>query len=140
MWGGNAARINQDIEKSEGVIELTEKLPENLFNANFEAWKYGPVDIDVYKKHKENKYKGNILSLTGLIDAPISIQSPLLKFVDSVLKQVFEINDFSLVSITQDDKVWGNAYKNKEDIKMNNEDIIREYRDKLTIRIKKDKE
>lgn len=132
MWGGNALRINEDIEKGEGTVEIIEKVPESLFEANFEAWKYGPVDIDVYERYKENKYKGSISSLAGLIDASISIQGPLLEFVDSVLKQVFEINDFSLVSITQDDEVWKDAYNNKENIKMSGEDIVKEYKDKLS--------
>ena len=132
MWGGNAAKINEDIDKGEGTIEITEKLPVNLFDANFEAWKYGPVDVEIYNRYKYNMYWGGIESLTNFITASQEIRSLLIEFIDSILKQVFEVNDFSLVSTTQNDKVWKDAYKNKDNVKMNSEDIIKEYKEKLT--------
>lgn len=70
MWGGNAAIINEDIDKGQGTIELTDKVPTLLFDANFEAWKYGPVDIDVYNRYNHNMYWGNIKSLTNFTTTP----------------------------------------------------------------------
>lgn len=131
MWGGNAVIINEGIEKGQGTIELTDKIPTYLFDANFEAWKYGPVDVDVYEKYKENKYKGDISSLTNSTTVSQGILNILISFIDSILKQVFNINNFSLVSITQEDKVWKSAYENSKDIRMDNEDIIKEYKEKF---------
>ena len=54
IWGGNAAIINEDIDKGKGTIELTDKVPTLLFDAKFEAWKYGPVDIEVYTRYNYN--------------------------------------------------------------------------------------
>lgn len=134
MWGGNAAIINEDIDKGQGTIELTDKVPTLLFDANFEAWKYGPVDVDVYDRYKENGYQGDIQSLTDLTTVSQDFLNISMPFIDSVLEQVFEINDFSLVSITQDDKVWESPYEDNEDLSMNNEDIIHEYKVKLSKR------
>lgn len=55
----------------------------------------------------------------------------MIAFINSVLKQVFDINDFSLVSITQEDKVWKSTYEDNKNLVINNEDIIKEYKEKL---------
>lgn len=94
MWGGNAAIINEDIDKGQGTIELTDKVPTLLFDANFEAWRYGPVDIDVYDRYKENGYQGDIQSLTDLTTVSQDFLNILMPFIYSVLEQVFDINDF----------------------------------------------
>lgn len=139
MWGGNAAIINADIDKGQGTVELTDKVPTLLFDTKFEAWKYGPVDIDVYDRYKENGYQGDIQSLTDLTTVSQDFLNILMPFIDSVLKQVFDINDFSLVSITQEDKVWKSAYEDHKNLVMNNEDIIKEYKEKLEKRRSYDK-
>ena len=131
MWGGNVAIINKDIDKGQGTIELTDKVPTLLFDANFEAWEYGPVDIDVYDRYKENEYQGDIQSITDLTTVSQDLSNVLMPFINSVLQQVFDINDFSLVSITQEDKVWKSAYEDSKNLVMNNEDIIKEYKEKL---------
>lgn len=131
MWGGNAAIINEDIDKGKGTIELTDKVPTLLFDAILEAWKYGPVDVDVYDRYKENGYQGDIKSLTDLTTVSQDFLNILMPFIDSVLEQVFDINDFSLVSITQEDKVWKFTYEDNKNLVMNNEDIIKEYKEKL---------
>lgn len=84
-------------------------------------------------------YWGRVTSLENFTEVPQEVKSSLISFIDSILEQVFNINDFSLVSITQDDKVWKSAYENKEDIKMNNEDVIKEYKKKLEKRRSYDK-
>lgn len=131
MWGGNVAIINEDIDKGQGTIEITDKVPTYLFDAKFEAWKYGPVDIDVYDRYKENEYQGDIQSITDLTTVSQDLSNVLMPFINSVLQQVFDINDFSLVSITQEDKVWKSAYEDSKNLVMNNEDIIKEYKEKL---------
>ena len=123
MWGGNALLINSDIEKGDKTIELTEKLPVDLFEPNFEAWKYGPVDPEVYHNFKSNRYQGedNITNKNrdNLLDTVIS-------FIDSILKQVFEINDFSLVALSHEDRSWKDAYESP-DKKMAKDNILDEY-------------
>lgn len=127
MWGGNALLINNDIDKGEKITELDKKVPVDLFDSNFEAWKYGPVDPDIYFKFKNNKYKGNVCSLRDNCNADYSILDSIIAFIDSILRQAFDINDFSLVTITHDDEVWDKAYKNTLCNKMNGDDISREY-------------
>ena len=139
MWGGNAAMINEDIGRGQGTIEITDKVPTYLFDAKFEAWKYGPVDIDVYNRYKENGYQGDIQSLTDLTTVSQDFLNISMPFIDSVLEQVFDINDFSLVSITQEDKVWKSAYEDNKNLVMKNEDIIKEYKEKLGKRRSYDK-
>lgn len=126
MWSGNAAVINEDID--DGNIELTDKLPEELFKANFEAWKYGPVDIDVYREFKDGKY---IVNLKNIEDAfiddagDLECKEDIKKFANSIMDHCFNINDFSLVTVAQDG-AWEKAY-DKNDKIISKEDIRTEY-------------
>lgn len=123
MWSGNAAVINEDID--DGNIELSEKLPEELFKANFEAWKYGPVDIDVYENFKECKYNRKLENIEDACMEDSEYWDDIKKFTNSIIDQCFAINDFSLVTVAQDD-AWKKAY-NSSDKLISKEDIRTEY-------------
>lgn len=126
MWGGNIYNINQDINNEE-KIEYSEKLNEYLFLADFEAWKYGPVDREIYYKFKANE----INPITELNYDGECTQKPLLEsFINTIIDQAFKINDFALVDLTHEDKVWKDAYNNGNK-KMDSMDIIKEYSTKL---------
>lgn len=126
MWIGNAAVINEDID--DGNIELSEKLPEELFEANFEAWKYGPVDRDVYKEFKDGKYIVNLKNIEdAFIDDACDLEwkEDIKKFANRIMDQCLNINDFSLVTVAQD-KAWEKAYNNNKET-ISKDDIRTEY-------------
>lgn len=54
FYGATYGRLQDD---NKGDNDFSEQsYPENLFFANFEAWKYGPVEIDVYDDLKNVSY------------------------------------------------------------------------------------
>lgn len=101
---------------------------EYLFEDKIEAWTYGPVvprvfiaektgEMDIYK----SEYKDNEFFKDELVKK---------EFIDNLLEQLFEIDDFGLVSISHQDECWKNNYV-ETDIQHNREipkeDIINEY-------------
>jgi uncharacterized phage-associated protein len=116
---------NQDNEgESEGV-----KKPKTLFNAEFEAWKYGPVIREIYHLNKD-----------GLLGSQEAIEKSEalfknhpeeMQFIDDLFKQINSVSDFSLVERSHRDKVWEENYESEQEIKyMDKESIIQEYKEK----------
>lgn len=110
--GGNIKNIDFN------EVELESNFSEYLFDSNFEAWKYGPVDRDIYELFKQDKIDEQ-QSLTSESDT-------VLSFIKDICSQAFEISDFALIDLVKQDFVWQNKYYNKEK-NMNNEEIIEEY-------------
>ena len=96
-----------------------------LFNDDIQAWTYGPVIPEVYKAQKDNDTKLKNVKSNYLEDKNV-----LKEFIDGLLPQLFEIDDFGLVRISHEDDCWKKNY-NPQDIKHNRvidkEDIINEY-------------
>lgn len=92
-----------------------------LFNNNFEAWKFGPVDVEVY-----NAYKNNCMP-----DEKInSLSTEHTNFLMDVWNRLRPYNDFQLVSISHNDQAWLNNYNERElfhSNKMLTEEIKKEY-------------
>lgn len=102
--------------------------PKELFPANFQAWRYGPVEYDVYCSEKAGEY-------TEIEEEIIADDTPeeknIKKFVDELVSQTDEIDDFSLVDRTHQDNVWLDNYQEgKRYIEMSNEDIVAEYKER----------
>ena len=96
-----------------------------LFNEDIQAWTYGPVIPKVYKAQKED-----CKELKNVEDNYLEDKIVLKEFIDGLLPQLFEIDDFGLVRISHEDDCWKKNY-NPQDIKHNRvidkEDIINEY-------------
>lgn len=127
MWGGNARLINRDIDGKERV-EYEEKFDECLFEPSFEAWVRGPVDREVYNWFKNDSIEGkNNLEVE---EANKDVKGTLISFIDSILEQTFEVNDFALVDLTHKDAAWINNFypeENYHDRIIPSEEIIKEY-------------
>lgn len=120
-------------ETSEGQLsEIDNPYPTELFPAEFEAWQYGPVIRDVYFKNRNGEYDPNQDTTSNTYVSRDDRE--VLKFIDNLLDDLNEMSDFALVDRTHQDKVWkvkfdsSNPYANK---KINNEDLIEEYINKL---------
>lgn len=100
-----------------------------LFEPNFQAWKYGPVDYDVYInfKKEEEKYK-ELKSIENILNEDLTEAGKrnIITFINNIINQTDEIDDYTLMDRTREDRVWSDSYKNKEK-NMNPYSIIDEY-------------
>ena len=121
-YGATFGSIDYDNTESEFNI-LKTKYPTKLFEAKFEAWKYGPVINEVYAKQKQHEYD-NIAETIPTI----SNWNEIRLFIDDLLEQLSVVNDFGLVTRSHQDNAWINAYKpGLAHCDMDNEEIINEY-------------
>lgn len=102
-----------------------EKYPSRLFDADFEAWQYGPVDCEVWSDYKYDKFvKKEFLGNT-------SQEKDVILFINDLITQMNEVNDFGLVERTHQDTSWSNVYRvDEKHIKMDNDKIVEEYIEK----------
>jgi uncharacterized phage-associated protein len=113
-------------QESEGEAEGV-KEPKTLFEASFEAWKYGPVIREVYHKNKNGEL-GNPRDIEEA-DALISHFPEEKKFIDDLFSQINSVSDFSLVERSHQDKVWKGSFESDFTIKyINKLDLIDEYK------------
>lgn len=120
-WG---QYIKKNKENQDSVEVDYSNYSEFLFNDRIEAWTYGPVLPDVFiaeksgllEIEKENNY---------LEDDAIKKE-----FVDNLLYQLFEIDDFGLVRLSHEDECWKRNYietDEKHNREIPKEEIIDEY-------------
>lgn len=124
FYGATYGMLEQD-------AELTESYPKYLFNADFEAWRYGPVDNEVYSNYKNGCYDdfGN-----EYIGETVEEKNALSQ-VNDLIEQANEINDFGLVDRTHQDESWSSKYQEGvSHIKMDSDAIIKEYAEKYVKR------
>jgi len=103
-----------------GEFEETDRYPKYLFPADFEAWKYGPVIKDVYHNFKEGKYQ----DIKNEFVPTTSNQKEVVLFMDDIIKQVNDVNDFGLVERSHQDSAWKDKFeKGKRNVLMDPEEI-----------------
>lgn len=121
FYGGTVGNItDEDVENS----DVSNVYPRYLFNARFEAWKYGPVIRDVYFKNKNNEYD----ELEEFDFSALDID--VLEFIDDLFLQLNDMGDFTLVQRSHMDRAWKQVYDSDSPYKsreMDNELIILDY-------------
>lgn len=117
--------FNFDSEgESEGV-----NVPKTLFNARFEAWKYGPVIRDIYRLNKNDELGNEVDVLEAALT--LSEYPEEKKFIDNLFNQINSVSDFSLVERSHQDDAWKDVYETESESKiMDNSQIIVEYQEK----------
>lgn len=116
-WGGFVRKGKMQQEQEIDVSEFSEV----LFDEKIEAWVYGPVIPDVY-------FEQNIESYSN--ESMFDNKKMIKDFIDNVIEETFEINDFKLVDISHSDDAWIKNFDYEEQFHNNQidkEDIIREY-------------
>lgn len=122
FWAQFANRLNTN---GEGVSEVVaDDVELELFDAKFEAWKYGPVDRELYQK-----YNYDTIDYVTPVELFKSEQDTVVTYINDMLSQLYEINDFSLVDLSHEDKVWVKTYEENPcgDGEMPSGEIISEY-------------
>lgn len=139
LWGfyaGTYGSLEEDADN-------TASYPNYLFEPNFEAWRYGPVDSELYGYIK----RGENFGTDG--DSPMDFLSEhvseyikkdpkkfnnIVSFLKNLVDQIDKTDDFALVARTHEDSSWGSVYREGErHIKMSADDIKKEYAHKLNV-------
>lgn len=117
-WGG---LVRKSKLFPNAVEENFDDFNEYLFDGEIQAWVYGPVVPEVYHEQNLNSFYNE-----NLFDG----KEKLKDFVDSILNDLFEVSDFTLVDISHRDKAWINNFDYDDefhDNEINKEEIIQEY-------------
>ncbi len=121
-WGGFVRKSN-NTDYVEEKIDLSEK----LFDEKFEAWVYGPVLPEIFRKYKENEINYTNFDFASMFKN----KQPIIKeSIDSLLNELFEISDFKLVTVSHEDLCWKqhfNVSSDKHNEIIPAEEIIKEY-------------
>lgn len=101
--------------------------PAYLFEPNFEAWQYGPVDLDVHGSIYQKVYEGLELKDEAFDKAlePSEVRNIRL-FIDDIIKQTNDTDDFTLIGRVCEDDAWVSVAKSN-DKAMDPQTIISEY-------------
>lgn len=129
VWAFYASMLgNLNSEQSE-MFEVTE-YPKELFQAEFEAWQYGPVIEEIWIDSKQGSISGKFDCNEDVLVKDEPIKKEIFAFINDLLHQIDGVNDFGLVNRSHMDKAWNSKYDNKKaHCKMNNEEIKKEYED-----------
>lgn len=101
-WGAYVRQAN--MEQCEQMENDLKNQDEFLFYNRIEAWVYGPVVPDVYRKFNEgtlmNEYSDDVL------DKNLTAK----EFVDEMIDDIKDVSDFRLVDISHADNSWKDAF------------------------------
>lgn len=126
MWGGKVlAAKNENVDD-----DNCGKFNPYLFAANFEAWKYGPVDSQIGQRYKDGQYDIPCVDCDNIkLEFHTSDEfekTTAKEYIDQLLDRIFITSDFGLVDFSHEDKCWKNAIESI-DKKIDSEEIIKEY-------------
>ena len=88
---------------------------ELFFNADFRAWKYGPVELDYRSFYRDCK-KDNKIVVPSKFN--INLNSDELKFVKKEINHLLQFSPWSLVDFTHTTEAWIDYYKEEENNKI----------------------
>lgn len=91
-------------------------------NLKFTADKYGPQDYSVNDKLRNEYYQPKEYNfLDNQVDQNVK------HFIDDILEQLKEVDDFSLLDRAVQDDAWFNAYSNNDSKIMSKKQMILDY-------------
>lgn len=101
--------------------------PAYLFEPNFEAWQYGPVDLDVHKAIHEKAYDPFELEDKAFAETlkPSEVRN-IRQFIDNIIEQTNDTDDFTLIGRVCEDDTWVSAVS-RDDKAMDPQTIVNEY-------------
>lgn len=111
--------------------EISEDFPEisnELFDAKFEAWAYGPVDREVYRSYNDILIAAEKFDINEFLNRVGS--KDVADYLETLTRQIFNSSDFGLVELSHQDEAWKNHYDKDmyyPDEVIPNEEIINEY-------------
>lgn len=106
-----------------GTYQNKNDHPEYLFNADFEAWHYGPIIKQVHLNLKEGKYTPR-----EFVFENHEIDQEISRFINGLFDEIMNRSDFSLVDRLHEDTTWRKAMDNGKFSIMSKEHIASEYK------------
>ena len=95
---------------SQGFSYLWDGKP--LFEKNFEAWQYGPVNRKIYDKYK--RYGNSDIPFNGEIDFNLSQENK--DTIEAVWRDYKKYDAFELVEITHMEEPWKRVYNGQNNV------------------------
>ncbi|CUW14750.1 type II toxin-antitoxin system antitoxin SocA domain-containing protein [Leuconostoc gasicomitatum] len=139
LWAfyvGTYGSLEEDADNSDSY-------PDYLFEAAFEAWRYGPVDSEIYASIKGKKKFNIDSSVDKLLKESVAEDikndkqkfNNIVSFLNNLVNQIDKTDDFALVARTHEDSSWADVYREGIiHIKMTATAIKKEYAHKLNVR------
>lgn len=123
FYGATYGRLKADPSNELETVNY----PTYLFEPNFEAWCYGPVDPEVQAAMNKQAYEGLELKDEAFDKAlePSEVRNIRL-FIDDIIKQTNDTDDFTLIGRVCEDDAWVSVAKS-DDKTMDPQTIISEY-------------
>lgn len=116
-------------QNSEIAGDFPTEISNELFNADFQAWAYGPVDRDIYKEYDKILIAAKKFDVEEFL---AKSESDLVSdFLQTLTTQIFNSTDFGLVELSHQDEAWKKHYDKSDRFsseKIPNNEIIDEYK------------
>lgn len=122
-WGGFIRKNNDNSDYVEEKLDLSEY----LFNDTFQAWVYGPVIPNIFRKYRDKQIEYKTLDVETIFK---DINPIVKESIDSLLEELFAVSDFKLVSVSHEDNCWKNhfdIFDNEHNKSIPSSEIIQEY-------------
>lgn len=125
-WGGLVLTAQGESDQDSDDDELYGSWDKYLFEAHFCAWKYGPVDVDIWNWYKTQKPAFEDIKDCSLkfTNDNIDYKEDVKNYIDELLVRIFATSDFGLVDLSHEDKCWREAIPNEV---IDNNKILTEY-------------
>lgn len=120
--------ISQNKNNKDSVEVDYSDYNEYLFDDIIEAWTYGPVVPSVF--FAERKEWLDSEQFQNVAEGYLENDTVKKEFIDNLLEQLFEIDDFGLVNISHQDECWKKHYiesDEKHNREIPKQEIIDEY-------------
>ncbi len=108
LLNGEEAKISKEVISNNSKKNIIE-----LFDITFFAWKYGPVDEEIYENQKNRNFSRKSykidLKFNDKLNLNINQIERIKIFINLQLKNIFLIEDFILVNKSHSDISWKNA-------------------------------
>lgn len=118
LFAAYAAAYNPKVENPNILTEQ----PRFVADLTFTADKYGPQDYSVKEKLKNEYYQPKEYPFQNN-----QVDQNVKWFIDDILNQLKDVDDFSLVDRTHQDNAWFDAYYNTKSKIMSKEQMMLDY-------------
>lgn len=110
-----------------GEHEGSARMPDLLFDAEFEAWQSGPVIREVWIQNKAGIYTLNA-QMKEEAATILSANQEAKAFVDDIFSQILAVSDFTLSDLCKQDQCWKDAFRSSSSKIMDHGSIFSEYK------------
>ena len=118
LFATYAATCNPKVENP----NILEEQPKFIADLTFTADRYGPQDYSVNDKLRNEYYQPKEYKILDN-----QVNQNVKHFIDDILDQLKDVDDFSLLDRAVQDDAWLNAYTNEDSKIMSKEQMMLDY-------------